>query len=73
MPFTPEQIDEIFTYHPPDSEQIGKYQRLRDAAKEFAHVLVEETPSCPSQTIAVRKLSECVMVANQSIALKGSW
>ena len=73
MPFTPEQIEEIFTYHAPDSEQVEQYKRIRDAAKAFAYILNQETPSCPSQTIAMRKLSECVMIANQSIALRGQW
>jgi len=73
MPFTREQIQEIFTYHPPDSDQAVAYEKLRSAAKDFATALVELTPPSPDQSVALRKLRECVMTANAAIALKGKF
>ena len=66
-----EQIEEWFTYHKPTEDQIPKYAAIRDKAKELALVLAANTPSCPDQTVALRKLREAVMVANQSIACGG--
>lgn len=71
MPYTREQIDDLFTYHPPDAEQIPHYEAVRAGAKAFAEVLVEHTPSCADQTAAMRALRECVMTANAAIARKG--
>jgi hypothetical protein len=71
QPMTAEWIEDVFTYHAPDEEQRGKYERLRAAAKEFAKVLAEETPLCADQFAAMRLLRETVMTANAAIALKG--
>jgi hypothetical protein len=71
MPFTPEQIEELFTYHAPRPEQIPHYEAIRAAAKTFAQVLVTHTPTSADQTAAIRKLRESVMTANASIALAG--
>ncbi len=73
MAFTEEQLKDIFTYHAPTQEQQGKYLRLREAALAFAKTLVAVTPSSPDQSAAIRKLRECVMTANSSIALDGKF
>lgn len=64
-------LDDTFSYHAPDAEQIVKYQAIREAAKAFAQVVLENTPSSPDQTAAFRKIREAVMTANASIALGG--
>lgn len=64
-------IENIFKYHAPKPDQIGKYQAIRDGAKAFADILIANTPPSADQTVAVRKLRECVMTANASIALEG--
>lgn len=68
---TKEQIQEIFTYHAPKGDQPLRYEKLREAAKCFAEILVDVTPPGPDQSAAIRKLRECVMTANASIALEG--
>lgn len=73
MPFTRDQLRDIFTYHTPDNDQQVTYEKLRNAAYDFAVALVELTPSCPDQSVALRKLRECVMTANATIALKGKF
>ena len=63
-------LDNLFTYHPPTAEQQDRYIAIRNAAKAFAHVLLDNTPGSPDQSAAIRKLRECVMTANASIALE---
>jgi hypothetical protein len=65
-----DQIQEWFTYHAPKGEQPQRYEAIRDAAKQFAYVLQANTNPCADQTAAFRKLRECVMTANASIALE---
>lgn len=62
-------IEHTFSYHPPTDGQVEKYVAIRLAAKEFAKVLVANTPDGPDKTAAVRKIREAVMTANAAIAL----
>jgi len=64
------QIDEWFTYHAPKGDQPQRYVTLRDKAKELAIVIALCCPSSADRTSALRKLRECVMTANASIALE---
>lgn len=68
--FTKEVIDDLFSYHAPKDDQPQRYEEIRSAAKQFAHILVSMTPAGPDQSTAIRKLRECVMTANASIALE---
>ena len=61
-------VENWFTYHKPTEEQIPHYEAIREAAKEFCKILVENTPQSADQSAAVRLLRECVMTANASIA-----
>ena len=66
---TKEQIDKIFTYHAPIQNQIPRYEKIRTLARAFALELVDMCPASAELTIAIRKLQECVMLANASIAI----
>ncbi len=71
MPFpgiTDADLRNWFTYHPPTSEQQVKYVAIRDAALNFARILLNNTPQGADQTAALRKLRESVMTGNQAIA-----
>ena len=68
MPITQNDLDNWFTYHSPSSEQIPKYQMIREAAKNLAEVIVNNTPPCADQTAAVRLVREASMTANAAIA-----
>ena len=72
MAITKEEIQELFTYHAPKPGQPERYENIRAAAKEFALVLILNTSPSADQTAAIRKLRECVMTANASIALEKS-
>lgn len=61
----------IFTYHPPDEGDVEKYNALRNAAHQFAQVVLENTPPGADQSAAVRKIREAVMTSNAAVALKG--
>lgn len=73
MPYSRAQLREIFTYHAPDADQQVAYEKLRNAAYDFAVALVELTPPSPDQTAAVRLLRQAVMTANAAIALGGQF
>lgn len=64
------ELESIFTYHPPVNDQPKRYVNVRDAAKVFAQVIVDNCPACADRTAAIRKIREAVFVANASIALE---
>jgi hypothetical protein len=68
---TNEFIEHLFSYHAPTGDQPARYEAIRSAAKSFAAVMLTNTDSSADQTAAIRKLRECVMTANASIALEG--
>lgn len=61
-------IENWFTYHSPSGNQPERYEAIRSKAKELARVILDNTPPSADQTAAFRKLRECVMTANASIA-----
>lgn len=69
---TKEMLDNWFTYHPPRPDQIPRYEKIRDAARVFAQIVVNNTPACADQSAAIRLLRECVMTANAAIAIETS-
>ena len=62
------QIETNFNYHRPKDDQVGKYTKLRAAAKEFAYLLTDLCPNSREKSLAMTKLEECIMWANASIA-----
>ena len=67
-----EQLDDIFTYHAPDDDQIIRYAKIRLAARALAEVILAETPLCGDQQASIRLLREAVFTANAAVALKGT-
>ena len=64
-----EDLDNLFTYHAPKGDQAARYEKISNAAKEFARVVLENTPACADQTVAIRKIVDARMTANSVIAL----
>lgn len=62
------QLDNWFTYHSPSSDQLPKYQAIREAGRILAEAIVANAPDSADRTAAVRKVREAVMTANQAIA-----
>lgn len=70
---TEDKIQEMFTYHPPDNEQMVKYAAIRGAAKAMARIIYQNTPVSADQTAAIRLLRQAVMTANAAIATRGAF
>ena len=64
-------IENIFTYHAPNNEQLAGYAEIRAAAKNLAAVIIARSPAGADQTAAIRKVREAVFTANAAIALDG--
>jgi len=70
--FTEDDLNNLFSYHPPQTEDdVKRYERIRAAGKEFAKVILDATPGCAEQTIAIRRAHEAVMLANAAVACHG--
>ena len=66
-----EQLDNWFTYHSPNPEQLPKYLAIREEGKKLAEVIVANTPPSADQTAAIRLIREACMTANAAIACDG--
>jgi hypothetical protein len=66
-----EEIENWFTYHSPTEADQVAYVAIREAAKNLAKVIVNNTPPSADQTAAIRHLRTAVMTANASIACQG--
>lgn len=64
-------LDHIFCYHAPEGDDLERYQKIREAGKAFAEVILANTPECEDQTCAINMIRDTVMVSNASVALKG--
>jgi hypothetical protein len=61
-----------FTYHAPAGNQAERYNVIRIAAYALAALIMQNTPVCPDQSVAIRKIREAVMTANAAIAINES-
>ncbi len=66
--FDPEYV---FTHHAPTPEKLHHYDAIHAAAKQFAEVILANTPRGDDQAAALRLLREATMTANAAIALDG--
>lgn len=55
-----DQIERIFTYHPPSDAQRLIYEKLRHDAKVFAQLLNTVCPESREKSLAITRLQECV-------------
>jgi hypothetical protein len=63
------QVRKMFTYHRPQGDQQERYDRINEAAYEFACVILDNTKSCAEQTLAIRDVQRARMMANAGVAL----
>lgn len=66
---TRHDIEEAFTYHAPQGDQPARYQKIREAAKAVAVVVLECVPAGRERALALTKLQEASMWANAGVAL----
>lgn len=62
-------LDNVFTYHSPTSEQSERYVRIRSEAKSLAATIIACTPASREQSVALTNLQQAVMWANAAIAI----
>jgi hypothetical protein len=65
-------IDWWFTYHAPHGDQLERYQKIRESARQFAEVIDDLTPFSRESSTAMQHLRTAVMWANASIAINES-
>lgn len=63
-----QDLDNYFSYHPPQGDQVERYANIREAGRLMAQVIIDSTPAGADQTAAIRKIREAVMTANAAIA-----
>lgn len=61
-----------FTYHPPRGDQLPRFSDIRAQAHALAQRIVETTPGCREQSLAITAIEEAVMWANAAIARRES-
>lgn len=61
-------LDNRFSYHPPQGDQPQRYEQIRAGGRSFAELLAELCPSSPELTRAVNAVDEAVMLANAAVA-----
>lgn len=66
-----EVLENWFTYHAPDGDQLVAYAKLRNAALDFAKSINDLVPDSADKTAAIRKVREATMTANAAIACGG--
>lgn len=64
-------LDNWFSYHAPQPDQVEKYERIRKQARALANTILDCTQQSADQTAAIRKVREAVMTANAAIACGG--
>lgn len=62
------RLDNDFKYHSPKEDQPERYVRIREAAKDLAMVICENSPVSREQSVALTELDRVVMMANAAIA-----
>lgn len=65
---TQQDLDNRFTYHPPQGSQQNRYVLIRDHAKELAEFIVSNTPDSREQSLAITNLEQAIFWANAAIA-----
>lgn len=66
---TAKEIENIFMYHSPKSDQPLRYESIRSKAKELAHLINEACPESREKSLALTNLQQTTMWANASIAI----
>jgi hypothetical protein len=64
-------LKELFSYHPPNSETLPKFQAINQAAKNFAEIILQNCPAGNDRSGAINCIRMARMTANAAIALNG--
>jgi hypothetical protein len=61
-------IENWFSYHAPNADQLVAYNDIRQAAKIYAETVNKHVPDSADKTAAMRKIRESAMAANLAVA-----
>ena len=64
-------LAELFSYHPPTSETLPKFNAINQAAKNFAEIVLQNCPRGCDRSAAIRLIRDARMTANAAVALNG--
>lgn len=70
---TNDELQKIFTYHPPIGDQQANYEAIRNHAKHFALMINDICPESREKSLAITALQQTVQWANAAIAIHGSY
>lgn len=62
-----EDLLKFFDHNNFNDIQSYKIEEVNKMAKALGGLIIQCTPSCPEQTLAIRKLHECVMYVEVSL------
>jgi hypothetical protein len=63
-------LDEVFSYHAPSSDQIARMNAVRECGKELARAVLQNCPEVPDRTRVLNEISDLCMLANKAIILE---
>lgn len=63
-----QDMNKIYTYHPPKGDQPERYEAIRGKCRELAELVSELCPPSRERSLAFTKIEEASMWANASIA-----
>lgn len=66
-------MSEIFKRHYMGDDEIEDSDSIRNAAEELEGIIALRCKPSREKSLAMTKLEECVMWANKSLAIHGSW
>lgn len=69
MSIKKEDLENLFTYHPPKNDQASRYEKIRQAGKELSSIIIECCPECDDRDSAIQKIRMAIMSANAAIAI----
>lgn len=71
MPVTIANITAVFARRAPTTAQEQPLENIRVAAEQFARAILQNTPACADQTVAVRCVRDAVMNATAAVLTEG--
>ena len=66
------ELDNLFAQHKPVGDQSERHETIREAAKEFATVILRNSPESRETTVAIRRVKEAAMYAALAISVNES-
>lgn len=70
-PSDKKELDNWFSYHPPTTEKLVAYDKIRNDSRAIAEYVVANVPESADRAAALRSLRNTVMAINLAIACHG--